>query len=97
MSAFSVSKLIITDFLPSTTQASATTPKLPCFSLLQKPLSFPQSVSDSQRKIVTFVSSKSSEAEEVSTAEVEWLYRLPDKTSLFTLTACLALKHGLGT
>ena len=80
MSAFSVSKLIITDFLSSTTtQASATTPKLPCFSLLQKSLPFPHSVSHSQRKIVTFVSSKSSEAEEVPTAEDEWLNRLPDK------------------
>lgn len=81
MSVFSVSKLIVTDFLSSTSQASATAPKLPCFSLLHKSnLPFPHSVSRSQRKIVTFVSSKSSEAEgEVPTAEDEWLHKLPDK------------------
>ncbi|XP_022764314.1 uncharacterized protein LOC111309537 isoform X2 [Durio zibethinus] len=79
MSAFSVSNLIITDFLSSITQASAATPKLPCFSLLHKSLPFPHSVSHSRRKILTFVSSKSSEAGEVPTAEDEWLNRLPDK------------------
>ncbi|XVF09992.1 hypothetical protein REPUB_Repub07fG0145900 [Reevesia pubescens] len=80
MSVFSVSKLIITDFLSSTTQTSATPPKFPCFSLFQKSLCFPHSVSHSQRKIVSFVSSKSSEAEELPTAEDEWLSRLPEKT-----------------
>ncbi|XVF12604.1 hypothetical protein REPUB_Repub08aG0133300 [Reevesia pubescens] len=75
MSAFSVSKLIIIDFLSPTAPASEFT----CFSLFQKSLSFPHSVYHSQRKIVTFVSSKSSEAEEVPTAEDEWLYRLPEK------------------
>ncbi|EOY23415.1 hypothetical protein QUC31_008241 [Theobroma cacao] len=79
MSAYSVSKLIITDYLSSATQASANPPKFPRFSLLQKSLSFPRCVSHSQRKIVTFVSSKSSEAEELPTAEDEWLNRLPDK------------------
>ncbi|XVE64319.1 hypothetical protein DITRI_Ditri07aG0091900 [Diplodiscus trichospermus] len=81
MSAFSVSKLIVTDFFSSTRQASATTPKVSCLSLLEKSLSFPHSVSHSQRKIVTFVSSKSSEAEELPTAEDEWLTRLPEKNS----------------
>ncbi|XVE58423.1 hypothetical protein DITRI_Ditri04bG0168500 [Diplodiscus trichospermus] len=79
MSSFSVSKLIITDFLSSTTQASSTPTKFPSFSLFHKSLSFPRSVSHSQRKIVTFVSSESSEAEELPTAEDEWLDRLPDK------------------
>ncbi|XVE58431.1 hypothetical protein DITRI_Ditri04bG0169000 [Diplodiscus trichospermus] len=79
MSAFSVSKLIITDFLSSTTQASSTSTKFPCFSLFHKSLSFPHSISHSQRKIVTFVSSESSEAEELPTVEDEWLNRLPDK------------------
>ncbi|XWS61273.1 hypothetical protein CRYUN_Cryun07bG0112100 [Craigia yunnanensis] len=79
MSVFSVSKLIITYVLSSTTQASATPPKFPRFFLSQKSLSFPHSVSHSQRKIVTFVSSKSSEAEQLPTAEDEWLNRLPDK------------------
>ncbi|XWS48506.1 hypothetical protein CRYUN_Cryun13aG0083500 [Craigia yunnanensis] len=52
MSALSVSKLIIADFLSSTTQASPTPPNFPCFSLFQKSLSFPHSVSHSQRKTV---------------------------------------------
>ncbi|KAE8675576.1 ABC transporter family protein [Hibiscus syriacus] len=73
MSAFHVSNFIIT------TNASSTHPKFPCFSLFQKSLSFPYSVPQSQRKITTFVSSKSSEAGELSTAEDEWLSRLPDK------------------
>ena len=79
MSAFSVSTLIIADFLSSTTRASTTPPKFPCFYLFQKSLSFPRSVSHSQRKTVAFVSSKSSEAEELPTAGDEWLNRLPDK------------------
>ncbi|MBA0553901.1 hypothetical protein Golob_013040 [Gossypium lobatum] len=73
MSAFHVSKLIITS------QASATYPKFPPFSVFRKSLSFPHSVSQCQRKIATFVSSKSSEAGELPTAEDEWLSRLPDK------------------
>ncbi|OMO53265.1 hypothetical protein CCACVL1_28763 [Corchorus capsularis] len=79
MSAFSISKFIITDFLSSTTTQASASPKFPCFPLLQKSVSFPHSASHSQRKIVTFVSSKSSEAEEVPAAEDEWLNRLPDK------------------
>ncbi|KAL4325435.1 hypothetical protein GQ457_11G032780 [Hibiscus cannabinus] len=73
MSAFHVSRLIIT------THASASHLKFPCFPLFKKSLSFPNSVSQSQRKIATFVSSKSSEAGELPTAEDEWLSRLPDK------------------
>ncbi|XP_022737849.1 uncharacterized protein LOC111290693 [Durio zibethinus] len=79
MSTFWVSNLIITDFLSPITKASATIPKFHCFSLYQKTLSFPHYVSHSQRRIVTFVSSKPSESEELPTVEHEWLNRLPDK------------------
>ncbi|KAE8721656.1 Multidrug resistance-associated protein 14 isoform 1 [Hibiscus syriacus] len=73
MSAFHVSKLIIT------THASSTHTKFPCFSLFRKSLSFPNSVPRSQRRIATFVSSKSSEAGELPTAEDDWLSRLPER------------------
>ncbi|KAE8663280.1 Multidrug resistance-associated protein 14 isoform 1 [Hibiscus syriacus] len=73
MSALHVSTLLIT------THASSTRPKFPCFSLFRKSLSFPKSVSQSQRRIATFVSSKSSEAGELPTAEDKLLSRLPEK------------------
>ncbi|GAV84899.1 DUF3143 domain-containing protein [Cephalotus follicularis] len=77
LSAISASKFINTDIFIFSTPTS-TSPQLYPPLFLKFP-SCPKPISNSPRKTLILVYSKSSEAEEVSVTEDEWLKKLPDK------------------
>lgn len=82
MHTISFSNFSCTDIFsstPTTTPPSCTKFPTPYPSLLPKFPPFSQPITLSARKLSFLVSSKSSEAEDLSTPEDEWLKKLPDK------------------